>query len=363
MAKNPAMPRATGLLILLFACFAGWPAAGQSDPPCAVCGNPIKGTVWKYKQWRLCEACTKLPDSCNVCGLPIREVALRTADGRAFCKKDGQNLLLTSEQGRELFERTRRELGDIIGQFFALKNPEVVVNVFDIDYWNDQIGKKTEGKMRRTGFSVSRRAGDRIQHNVLLLSGHPVDEMAAVCAHEYTHLWINENRAEKRELDQDTIEGICELIAHLLMGQKQLPDQQEEIRKNTYTNGKILTMLDVERECGLNYILDWIKTGTNATLDVQVMKRFQAEQQAAPLVYAPAAPRPPAPTTLTLKALLGGKRKIAIINGESFEKGDEASLRLGEKSVLVRCLDITDNSVILTVDGSDKPITLRMDGR
>src|SRR5476649_682100 len=100
-----------------------------------------------------------------------------------------------------------------------------------------------------------------------MLSGRTREEMMGVAAHEYTHLWINENRPDDRVIDQDTIEAICELTDYKLMEAKKLPEMQKRILANPYTNGKIKTLVAVEREGGTDYILDWVKNGTTETFD------------------------------------------------------------------------------------------------
>src|SRR5476649_818164 len=135
-----------------------------------------------------------------------------------------------------------------------------------------------------------------------MLSGRTREEMMGVAAHEYTHLWINENRPDDRVIDQDTIEAICELTAYKLMEAKKLPEMQKRILANPYTNGKIKTLVAVEHEGGTDYILNWVKNSTAETLD--------ADENLAP-IPAPAATSlpfttlpPPLPDKLKFNGLL-----------------------------------------------------------
>src|ERR1035441_8136512 len=112
--------------------------------------------------------------------------------------------------------------------------------------------------------------------------------MMAVAAHEYTHLWINENRSDSHRIDGDTIEAICELTAYKLMAQKKLPEPQKNILENPYTNGKIKTLVAVEREGGTDYILNWVKNGTAETFDAAGNPALlTASVPAVPFVTAP----------------------------------------------------------------------------
>ena len=90
-----------------------------------------------------------------------------------------------------------------------------------------------------------------------MLSGRLREEMAAMAAHEYTHLWINENCPAEPSIDGDTVEAICELTAYKLMGRGKQPEKQKQILENPYTHGKIknLVALEERRRHGLRFEL------------------------------------------------------------------------------------------------------------
>lgn len=122
------------------------------------------------------------------------------------------------DAARDLFEDTRDDLIALYGGGFKLKYPEVTVKLFDVDYWSEQ---DREDGLDKFGFASTRKTADgQCTHEVVMLSGQLRDAMSAVAAHEYTHLWINENRPSDRVIDRDTIEAICELSAYELMAQK-----------------------------------------------------------------------------------------------------------------------------------------------
>jgi hypothetical protein len=53
----------------------------------------------------------------------------------------------------------------------------------------------------------------RVCDQCILLSTSCYLCLMAVCAHEYGHAWIRENVPTTRDMDRDTEEGLCELIA------------------------------------------------------------------------------------------------------------------------------------------------------
>ena len=64
-----------------------------------------------------------------------------------------------------------------------------------------------------------------------LMTGLPLAELKATCAHEYSHAWVGENVPKERRarLGRDAEEGFCELVAYLLMD-----SQGKKGKKNSF---------------------------------------------------------------------------------------------------------------------------------
>ena len=345
------------LILFLFA--AGIASAGETNYFCVVCGKgPLHGLIHLSRWGPVCDDCLKIKDRCSICGLPVREGDghVQTGDGRFICGFDKTNAVLTLEQAKALFAQTRDDVVAMLGPSFALKYADVTVSLFDVDYWSEK--GRTNG-LHGFGFASTRKAADgRCTHEVVLLSGRLRDEIAATAAHEYTHLWINENRPDHRAIDPDTIEAICELTAYKLMGQKKLPDMQERIRENPYTNGKIKTLIAVERQAGSDYILNWVKNGRAEALEEDAdFAPLPLPEPAAATPFTAAPPGLPAGLKFSGIMQIGNWRR-AIINGAAFATGEQKTIRLRDKRVLVRCGEIHDNDVIVQLNGSTDPLTL-----
>ena len=70
-----------------------------------------------------------------------------------------------------------------------------------------------------------------------------------------------------------------------------------------------------------------------------------------------------AKSDLTLKKITGTKlRRQAIINNQTFSAGDTATVNVPTGRVRVRCLEIRDKSVIVTVDGQKEKQELKLAG-
>jgi len=126
------------ILILIATTLVSY-AADPTNYFCIVCGKgPLTGQIWLHPRGAICDDCEKSPNRCTICGLPVKEGDghIKTGDGRFICKFDKAGAVLTPDQARELFERTREAVVDLYGREFTLKYPDVTVNLFDVDYWS-----------------------------------------------------------------------------------------------------------------------------------------------------------------------------------------------------------------------------------
>jgi hypothetical protein len=318
---------------------------------CIVCGKgPLTGHFWLHPRGAICDDCAKLPDHCSICGLPVKngDGHIKTADGRLICHFDKEEVLLTADEARDLFAKTREEVADLYGQQFALKYREVTVNVFDVDYWSEKGGANG---LHKCGFASTRISGDGEQsHEVVMLSGRTRTEMAAVAAHEYTHLWISENCPASHHIDDDTVEAICELTAYKLMQARKDSTMQQRILENPYTHGKILDLVAAEKEGGTDYVLNWVKNSREATIDGNA-RPVSLPKPAATVVSNWPAPAPlPAGLKFSGTMAFGGD-PLAVINGQEFAAGDRKTLKLLARSVLVHCLVVHDDEITVEADG------------
>jgi hypothetical protein len=326
-------------------------AAVETNYFCVVCGKgPLSGHLWLHPRGAICDDCYRLPDHCSICGLPVKngDGHIKTPDGRLICRLDKSNVILTADEAKDLFEKTREKVVDLYGRQFALKYPEVTVNLFDVDYWSEKNGANG---LHKFGFAHTRQSGDgERSHEVVMLSGRTREEMTAVAAHEYTHLWIWENCPANHHIDDDTVEAICELTAYKLMESKKDTEMQKRILENPYTNGKIKDLVAAEREGGTDYILKWVQTSQDTSIDAG------ASLAVLPAPAATAAPHyaapPPPPAGLKFSGLMAfGREQLAVINGQEFAAGNQKTIKLRDRSVLVHCVTVHDDETTVEADG------------
>lgn len=342
-------------------------ASAQRREFCVVCGKgPLVGSIWKHPQHgTICQDCYRRDLRCDICSLPILDNYLKTRDGRFICKFEKDDVVVDEKQAQLIFRQSVQSLLYVTRDGMRLRGPAPDVRLFDIDYWN------SGSSMRRGGFSQTRQVGDRYTHNVILLSGLPKDELVSVCAHEYTHLWINENRASDRVIETNTVEAICELLAYKVAERAGFTNQLERIQKNPYTQGRIADLLEADRQYGLAEILRWVKTGRNATVSLSGVRSSAPAPSPAPSPAArrAPAPAPPAvappspassPTGLTLAAIVRTARGYrAQINGVFFMAGDLKRVTHNGRPANLQCLRVTADGALVSLNRG-RPQTLRL---
>lgn len=347
-------------MLLWFFATVATAAAGTTNYFCIVCGKgPLTGRIWMTKWGPICNDCYQLPNHCSLCGLPIRpgDGAVKTGDGRFICRFCKTNAVLTEAQAEAVFAEVRRGLVELFGKGFALKYPDVKVKLFDVDYWSE-VGR-SDG-LHKFGFASTRKTpnGD-CTHEVVLLSGRLKTEIEATAAHEYTHLWINENRPADHLIDRDVVEAICELTAYRLMEAGGHTNQMQKILANPYTHGEIKQLLALDRERGTGWIFHWVKQGTTPNPDAAAL----AVPVAKPRLITRNVPRR-LPTTLQLNGLLlAGKDRRAIIGGQTFTPGEVKPVKLRDRTLQVRCLSIDADSVKVQCEGQTNLVTLKLNER
>jgi hypothetical protein len=130
---------------------------------------------------------------------------------------------------------------------------------------------------------------------------------------------------------------------------------QKRILENPYTNGKIKTLVAVEREGGTDYVLNWVKNGTTET--------FDADANLAPISLPTATPQiyygsHVLPQGLKFSGIMEIGKRQAVINGVPLAVGEQETIKLQDRSVTVRCKEIHNGNVVVTLDGSTNPLTL-----
>lgn len=330
---------------------------------CVVCQQQIRERVYFFtspyltEKQSVCAGCAEIEDTCSVCTLPIRGKHIKLNDGRLLCEREREHCVLTDDALQEIYADVKRDVFKMLAGLGALPDKNVTV----------QLASRAElDRLTRTqrfphdenltlGATQSRRRGDESEHRIFVLSGLRKSRAAAVCAHEFTHAWLFQNVPDGRMLDGDTVEGFCELVAYKLVTDRQDTIEQKVILDNSYTSGQIHSLVVAEDRYRFYEIVKWIKEGVDQKIDgsntgrVLVRKR---DNEPISVAWQPVKPTA-VPDTLVLRGISGTpQRRFALVNDTTLMKGDQARVRVGASNVVVHCLDITDTSVVLSVNKS-----------
>jgi hypothetical protein len=343
--------------IVLFAAVAGAPAE-----QCAVCGQEITGdTVYMFtdkvtnEKKHVCFNCSILTDECFVCGMPVKKDFVRLSDGRVLCARDAKNAVLDPVEAKHACEDVRDQMDRLFSRFtgfptnvdFAIVDRVNLIALFKVpgnDYDCPDV----------LGYFCSKTNHGNVRYDISVMSALSPAELRSTCAHELSHAWVAQNVSAKRRetLGGDAEEGFCELMSYLLMDSENEESEKKVILANTYTRGQIDLFIAAERVYGINDVLDWMKWGRDAELEADTPEIIRAVDMP-PVKHFPgtnffvyAAAPTPVPDTLVLKGISGVKNHaLAVINDQSLAVGESEKVRVGKTNILVRCLEIRDDSV------------------
>jgi len=346
-------------------------APAQPAPTCAVCGEALKGPYHLLDSPALpdkkavCDACIHVDGVCFVCTLPVKLNYLSLDHRRLLCEQDAKLAVFSQGDLERIWEEVRRDLAGTFSGFGTLPK-NFTVSLVD----RNQLAKAHKNqfswhdKAMTTGLTCTRsKNATEFEHTVYLLNGLKPASMAAVCAHEYAHAWLQENVGRERRLDGDTLEGFCELVAYKLMEQRGEPVEKKVILANAYTRGQINILLQAEEKFQFYRILQWLKLGVDDRIDKNNLESLLKLQKGpAPALVWDAQPLPTSvPDILILKGISGSaQRRFALINDCTLQKNEEGKVRVGTSNLVVRCLEISERSVLIQPRGSGEKIELSL---
>jgi hypothetical protein len=364
-------------IFLALACLGcAQPLALLAENICAVCGKEITGPIYLVtdevtgEQELVCSNCFKLP-RCYICGMPVKDDAVVLPDGRYLCARDAKTVVLDTNQATQICAGVKDDLDRLFSRFtFFPTNVDIAyIDRLDVQSMYGQDGYDVEspnllGCIRPVTVDSEKRYAMR------LMTGLPLVELKATCAHEYSHAWAGDNvpPARRRRLARDAEEGFCELVAYLLMDSQQEEAQKKFILRNRYTRGQVQLFIEAEQRYGFDEILDWMKYGVTARLEADHLDEVRdiSQPPATPTDHRPAVisksagtnhpvasnlqPHQPAvsaaaPAAFRLEGILWGGLPVAIINGHTFAVNDQDKVPFGRTNVTIRCLEIQPASV------------------
>jgi hypothetical protein len=340
---------------------------------CDLCGQIIHNHFYTIEDReegvtkRICDTCEQIKERCFICGMPVKDGCKSLLDGRYICARDLKDVVESDVEAKEICKGVKDGVDRVLSRYLTMPGENVelsIVDKFHLENLFHAPGYETACVSVYGATASNPLPNGKLLHTIDILSYLKKPRLMAVCAHEYTHAWVaeNVNPARRRLLDKNTHEAFCELIAYKYMESLHEEGEMENIKRNHYTVGQIQVLLEADKKYGFNTIVEWIKNGEDNTINMASLDRIRfvkdgvtapSPAPAAALLYLPTPAPTPVPDTLTLKGISGaGQHRFALINNATLETMERSRVRVGQTNVMVRCVEIHDNSVVIEVDGS-----------
>jgi hypothetical protein len=361
------------LVLMTWAAF-GSPIAGRADV-CAICGQPIYGTIYTMtdkvtgERIEVCSNCCFTLPRCDICGLPIKKGdELKLPDGRYFCARDAKDLVIKVDDAEQICAGVKDDLDRLFSRFTSFPTNVDVTAIDHIDAYSI-FQSESPGLLGCTQ-PLTDDDGKKY-YKISLMTGLPLSELKETCAHEYSHTWVGENvPAERhRRIARDAEEGFCEMVGYLYVDSLGDEEEKKRVLANNYTRGQVALFVQAEQQYGFDDVLDWMRYGVTSKLeagrldevrDVKIISTHPTVIYRQPEI-ANANPLPPvAPAVLKLEGILWGNLPSAIINEKSFFAGDSGNVKLNGTNLAIRCTAIQKNSVRIqdVISGKEQELDL-----
>src|SRR6266852_3572834 len=98
---------------------------------CPVCGQPYGGTNYVFtdrvthEKVEVCHDCAFLPQTCSLCGLPVKEGFVTLSDGRFLCARDARTAVVTADDAQAAFEDVHHSLAQLFSRFVSFPERNV----------------------------------------------------------------------------------------------------------------------------------------------------------------------------------------------------------------------------------------------
>ena len=365
----------TGLIAVWMSCWLGDPLVAATPTHCEICKEYLSESIYivtdpiRQVKKHICLKCSKSTTVCSICGLAANPKTLRRLDdSRILCELDSKGAVLNEEEALAIFQEVKRDVQGIFTRFGPFPDANITAHLvsrgdFIKEYFRRPLVDDPEKLLGLTR-SLSQGGSNHV-HHIYLLSGILRAQFMSVCAHEYTHAWLNERFTPTRTMNKDTVEGFCELIAWKYITSKGYKLEAARILDNEYTRGQVHAMIAAEERYQFRRVIDWVEHGVDSWIDkdrlerVLELKENPSDETSSVPPWQQTTVRTIVPDTLTLRGISTiGTRRFALVNDRTLDKGESAKVRVGSSNIVVRCVEIRDASVMLEVGDDKKPLQL-----
>ncbi len=351
---------------------------------CDICGKTLSGKYYTREDQivgvtlNVCADCKNLKDHCTICGRPVLAGGTTLPDGRVFCPRDARAVVSSDDEALRICDDVRKDIDRLFARYMQFPETNVIISMVNPLYL-DNLFKSPDEEQPCVGFygaTSANHVDGRVVHSVAILNHLRPEQLRHTCAHEFTHAWINQNvnKDRRKALDKDTEEGFCELVACKYMESLHETCDMEITKKNSYTKGKILVLLEADARYGFGTLEEWVKSGDDPSLEAGKLERIRAvdgayvssadKPLAMPAYVAPAASAAtPVLGCLTLQSISGTPgHRFAIVNNETFEPFEKGRVKVGGTNLMIQCLEINADSAVVQEQDSFRKTVLKLKG-
>ncbi len=356
-------------------CWLGNALGAETPTRCELCKDYFTGTIYvvtdpiRQVKKHICLKCSKSTTVCSICRLAVNlKTSRKLDDGRLLCELDSKGAVLNEEEALAIFQEVKRDVQEIFKRFGPFPDENITAHLVDQNDFIKEYFRKPSVDDPKKLIGLTRtfsEGGSNHVHHIYLLSGVSRAQFMSVCAHEYTHTWLNERFTPTRTMNKDTVEGFCELIAWKYITSKGYTAETTRILENEYTQGQVRAMIAAEERYQFRRVIDWIEHGVDSWIDkdrlerVLQLKENSSDETSSVPPWQQITVRTTVPDTLTLRGISTiGTRRFALVNDRTLDKGEAAKVRVGTSNVVVRCIEIRDASVLLEIGDDKKSLQL-----
>lgn len=233
------------------ACYA------KCGPRCYLCNNVITGKYYQNADTDriACELCYSRYDRCRDCGAPVGPRGITVEKDFTLCPDCAKTAIFSQEDLMPIFREAKYLVRIIFGIEPSISEDNIILTS----------GQDLRSRVSQTSEYVPRggAAGLYLFRNgistIYVQKGHSPERTLEILAHEYAHLWQEQNCPRKQ--DEVFREGFAEWVAYKVLLHKNLKKLAESKKANpdpTYGEG-LRKMLYLEGSIGPAKVVDYVR--------------------------------------------------------------------------------------------------------
>jgi len=127
----------SGRLVVILILFMLGPKATLVAQKCPICDSALGVHQYRVRdqfadeEKLICGQCMLLKERCFLCGLPVKNGLTRLRDGRVFCARDVNEVVLSDDDAKSICSGTKNAFGRIFSRFLTFPDTNVVISMVD----------------------------------------------------------------------------------------------------------------------------------------------------------------------------------------------------------------------------------------